>query len=108
MRRLDDDFATTVYDYFEIATQRNERIMATLADVQANHAAMKTELESLKTDVHKALADLTATGAAGHAAVLDVIVADQASMLATMKDTNGEIKSAIAAVPVPGATPGPQ
>jgi hypothetical protein len=104
----DEDFKQTMIDYLGIELQRNERIMATLADVQANHAAMKTELESLKIDVHKALADLTATGAAGHAAVLDVIVADQASMLTIMKDTNGEIKSAIAAVPVPGATPGPQ
>jgi hypothetical protein len=104
----DDDFKQEVLDLFGDSAQRHRSIMAILAEVKAQNDAILTELANLTTETHKALADYTALCGAGHAAILDGIVADQTNLLTVIKNTSGEIKSAIAAVPMPGQTPVPQ
>lgn len=99
----DDDFKQTVLDYFGIATQRHRDIMATLADVKAGIDSIKTELSNMETATTEALAALKDTGQAGHSAIMDEIVAEQATVLSMVKDTSGKITAAIAANPVPGS-----
>lgn len=81
--------------------------MATLTDITTEIAAIKTSHASLKAAIEKALADLAATGAAGHAAVLDAVVTDLKDTRVTMDADTTEITAAIMAVPVPSATPTP-
>lgn len=101
----DEDFQQTMLDYFGIEAQRHRDIMANIEDVKKQNEEIKAAVTSLTTSVHKALGDLAATGAAGHAAVLDTIVADQAAVLNAVKSSETELTAAVNAVPVPAAPP---
>jgi hypothetical protein len=114
-----------VLDYFGIEAERNGDIMATLAEIHSQITAMNTSIEahataiteahaSLKTAVEKTLAELSATGAAGHASVLDEIKTaltgtqakiDADHLADAVKAIEAEITKAIGVVPVPSATP---
>ena len=82
--------------------------MAILADVKAGQDAILAELAILTKESRDALGVLKDTGAAGHASVMDEIVADNVKILEAVKSAGGELKSAIATTPMPGQTPGPQ
>jgi hypothetical protein len=117
----DEDFQQTVRDYFGIEAQRHMEIMATLAEILSQITAMNTSIDakatasaeahaSLTAAVEKTLADLAATGAAGHSAVLDKIGTalrdtqakiDSDRLPDTVKSMEAEITKAIGAVPVP-------
>jgi hypothetical protein len=118
---LDQDFYQMVLDFFSIEAQRHNEIMATLSDVQSKLAALNTSLDakakasadahsSLKSAVDKTLADLAATGAAGHAAVLDSIIAsiddtkakvDGDPLPDAINAMTTDLTKAIGAVPIP-------
>jgi hypothetical protein len=118
---FEEDFYQTFRDFLEIEQRRHSNIMALLTDVTAKITAMnaaidakaaahESALSALKVSVDKALADLTDTGAAGHAAVLDTIVAgmgdtmtklDSLDMASKLSVMTTEITAAITAVPVP-------
>jgi Tfp pilus assembly major pilin PilA len=117
----DEDFQQTVRDYFGIEAQRHRDIMATLAEILSQITEINTSIDakatasaeahaSLRAAVEKTLADLAATGAAGHASVLDKIGAvlkdtqakiDSDRLPDTVRSTEAEITKAIGAVPVP-------
>jgi hypothetical protein len=103
----DEDFQRTVLDYFQIEAQRYENTMATLADVKAGQDAILAALADLGHENREALTVLKDTGAAGHSAVLDDIAAGNQKILEEVKNKSGELKSAIATTPMPGAVPGP-
>ena len=86
------------------------KLMAMNAALDAKIAAHQSALTALKTSVEGALADLTASGSAGHAAVLDSIVAGMGDTETKIQSLDGadkltamttEIITAIAAVPAP-------
>jgi hypothetical protein len=104
----DEDFKQTVLDYFQIATQRNVITMAALADVKSGQDAILAEIETLVKENREALGALKDTGAAGHSAVLDDIMAGNQKIHDAIKNASGELKSTIATTPMPGQTPGPQ
>lgn len=101
----EQDFQQTMLDYFGIEAQRHRDIMANIEDVKKQNEEIKAAVTSLATSVHKALSELAATGAAGHAAVLDTIIADQAAVLNAVKNSETELTAAVNAVPVPAAPP---
>lgn len=88
--------------------------MATFADVigklDEKITGFAAAAAAHNDEIKKALAAHADTGAAGHAAVLDKIVAkietiNDAETLASM---TGELKALIGTLAVPGQTPGPQ
>jgi uncharacterized protein YgbK (DUF1537 family) len=91
--------------YSQINAERNMIIMATLNDAMNQNAQIKSALDELRSSIEKALSDLAATGAAGHAAVLDKIVAGGADVLARVNSLKEEVTTTIAAVPTPSVPP---
>lgn len=77
--------------------------MAILTDVQTNNAAIKTAVTTLVDNVKTMLAELEATGAAGHSAVLDGIVADQGTVLEAVNTAGTSISTLIKNIQLPGA-----
>jgi hypothetical protein len=96
-----EDFKQTVLDYFEIEQRRYQSIMALITDVQANNKAILAAVTEHVANVKTMLAELAATGAVGHAAVLDGVVADQVEILAAVKAADEEIVAAGKAVQLP-------
>ena len=100
-----EDFEQIVLEISMGTLERHREIMATFDDFKMEIEATKVELNNLKMSTHEALAVLKDTAAKGHSSVMDDAVAAQKDVQTMVKDLNGEIKSAIAAVPVPGVTP---
>ena len=101
----DEDFKQTVLDYFGIEQQRHQSIMAIITDVQANNKAILANVTEHVANTKAMLAELAATGALGHAAVLDGIVAEQVEILAAQKAADAETTTAGKAVVLPGLAP---
>ena len=101
----DEDFKRTVLDYFEIATQRDLRTMAQAADILAKITTALTTIETVKANLDKVLTDYSATAPAGHAAVLDTLVAPIDEVVTKVAALGTEFETKIKALPVPGATP---
>ena len=82
--------------------------MAALVDIKSGQDAILAEIETLVKESREALGTLRDTGAAGHSAVLDDIMAGNMKIHDAIKTASGELKSTIGATPMPGQTPGPQ
>ncbi len=99
----DDDFKQTVLDYFGIEQQRHMEIMAQSSDILAKITAMNTSVDMLKTEVEKAIAGISETVPAGHAAVLDTFVGPMDEVITKVTALAAEIPAKLGSVPVPGA-----
>jgi hypothetical protein len=117
----DNDFNQIFLDYLQIEQERHREIMATFADILAQHAVMNTKLDEKITaftaaaqahnaEILKALAILADVGAAGHSDVLDKIIEADKGMMTKIESFNAaetmgtmttELVAAITQNPVP-------
>jgi hypothetical protein len=119
---VNEDFKQTVLDFINmVTTQRHREIMAQGSDILAKIATLQTSadknsasLDTLKTDLDKVIADVSATVPAGHAAVLDTLVGPLDKVQATQDEVdkkiaalNEEAAAKIGVISVPGQGPSP-
>jgi hypothetical protein len=105
----DEEFQQMMLNYFGIAAQRHEEIMALGTDILAKLTATSGSFDTFKATFEKELADISATVPAGHAAVLDGFVGPLDELKAKIDALTQDIPAKMAAVQVPGSknTPAP-
>src|SRR5437879_2987187 len=93
-----EDITAMMLDFFSIVNERNREILAQGSDILAKIAALQSSadknsasLDTLKTDLEKVIADVSATVPAGHAAVFDTLVAPLDKVQASMEDMDKKI-----------------
>jgi hypothetical protein len=101
----DEDFRQTVLDYFDIEQQRHREQMAQASDILAKITAVVASIDAMKTKFDTAMTDMVATVPAGHAAVLDTLVAPLDDLATKIMTLGSEFEAKIKALPVPGTTP---
>jgi len=97
----DDDFKQTVLDYFDIATQRDLRIMTSNQDVMDAIAAIAAGQTKLNTSIQSAIADMGTGGDAARAAMVTALQV----VVTQMNAMQSELLAAIAAQTPPPPTP---
>jgi hypothetical protein len=105
MNSGEDDFQQMMLDYFSIEQRRHQDIMAQASDILAKIMAIGTSLDAMKTTFDKAMADVSETVPAGHAAVLDTLTPALDEIATKIVALGPEMAAKIKALPVPGATP---
>lgn len=98
-----EDFHQIFLDFLQIEAERHERIMAQASDLLTKITSLQTLVSTIKSDIDVALADMAATGAAGHSAVLDTIAVPLDELMTTVNTFGADVKAKIKAMPVPGA-----
>jgi hypothetical protein len=102
----DEDFKQTIIDYISMVTiERYSKTMAAIDDVRKNTEQIKAMLADLGAAQKAVLSDLQQTGAAGHSAIMDGIVADQEAVKETITGLKSELVSAAKAVELPAPKP---
>jgi hypothetical protein len=101
----DEDFQQMMLDYFSIEQQRHRDIMAQGSDILAKITAVSASIDAMKTKFDTAMADISATVPAGHAAVLDTLSGPLDDLATKITALGAEFEAKIKALPIPGAPP---
>jgi hypothetical protein len=94
-------------DYFRIEAQRHSDLMAQSSEILGKITDISTSLDTLKTNLEKALAGASETIPAGHAAVLDTFVGPLDDLHKKIAGIESEMTARVQVIPVPGQGPTP-